>query len=150
MKNILIIFAALLLLACSAARSSSPINTQPDKQAKTATVLPNASPALRPTLRPTPRSNDGLPGIHVDQLPAEARDTLRLIEQGGPFPYDQDGAIFQNRERLLPRQPRGYYHEYTVITPGERDRGARRIVTGQSGEIYYTDDHYDSFKRVEQ
>ncbi len=66
----------------------------------------------------------------------------------GPFPYDKDGAVFQNREGILPGRQRGYYHEYTVITPGENDRGARRIVTGSRGELYYTDDHYDSFKRI--
>jgi ribonuclease T1 len=84
-------------------------------------------------------------------LPAEAAATLRLIEQGGPFPYRQDGTVFQNRERLLPIHPQGYYREYTVRTPGARDRGARRIVTGgQPPEVYYyTDDHYRSFREIE-
>ena len=84
-------------------------------------------------------------------LPPEAVATLEQIERGGPFPYDRDGSVFQNRERHLPDQPRGYYHEYTVATPGARDRGARRIVTGgQPPEVYYyTDDHYRSFRRVE-
>ena len=81
----------------------------------------------------------------------EAVATLEQIERGGPFPYDRDGSVFQNRERHLPDQPRGYYREYTVATPGARDRGARRIVTGgQPPEVYYyTDDHYRSFRRVE-
>lgn len=84
-------------------------------------------------------------------LPAEARDTLRLIESGGPFPYDRDGTVFQNRERLLPPRPPGHYREYTVTTPGSRDRGARRIVTGGEPpvEFYFTDDHYRSFRRIE-
>jgi len=84
-------------------------------------------------------------------LPREAVATLEAIERGGPFPYDRDGSVFQNRERLLPEQPRGYYREYTVITPGSRDRGARRIVAGgQPPDVYYyTDDHYRSFRRVE-
>jgi len=84
-------------------------------------------------------------------LPPEAIATLEAIERGGPFPYDRDGTVFQNREGLLPGQPRGYYREYTVQTPGSRDRGARRIVTGgQPPEVYYyTDDHYRSFHRVE-
>jgi len=91
----------------------------------------------------------GLPYIDEDQLPAEAQKTLRLIDNGGPFPYDRDGIVFQNREGVLPDEPRGYYHEYTVPTPGEDDRGARRIVTGDHNTIfYYTDDHYDSFSRI--
>ena len=84
-------------------------------------------------------------------LPPEAIATLELIERGGPFPYDRDGTTFQNRERLLPERPRGYYREYTVETPGSRDRGARRIVTGgRPPEVYYyTDDHYRSFRQLE-
>jgi ribonuclease T1 len=86
--------------------------------------------------------------VRESKLPAEARQTLELIDRGGPFPYAKDGSVFGNFERLLPAHQRGYYHEYTVPTPGSRDRGARRIVTGQGGEIYYTDDHYDSFRAV--
>jgi guanyl-specific ribonuclease Sa len=83
-------------------------------------------------------------------LPREALETLALIERGGPFPYRKDGTVFQNRERLLPVQPRGYYREYTVPTPGARDRGARRIVTGGDPPqvFYYTADHYRSFRRI--
>jgi ribonuclease T1 len=86
--------------------------------------------------------------IRVAQLPIEARATLELIKAGGPFPYAQDGRAFGNRERQLPRQEPGYYREYTVRTPGVRDRGARRIVAGGGGEHYYTDDHYRTFKRI--
>ncbi|MGZ5074664.1 MAG: ribonuclease domain-containing protein, partial [Usitatibacter sp.] len=71
-----------------------------------------------------------------------------LIRKGGPFPYAKDGAIFSNREAILPRQKRGYYREYTVKTPGERTRGARRIIWGKGGEFYYTDDHYNHFRRI--
>jgi ribonuclease T1 len=81
-------------------------------------------------------------------LPTEARETLERIEAGGPFPYKQDGRVFHNRERLLPAKERGYYREYTVRTPGARDRGARRIVAGRNGEYYYTEDHYRSFRRI--
>jgi len=88
--------------------------------------------------------------IGVSELPAEARETLALISKGGPFPYPRDGIDFGNRERLLPRQARGYYREYTVKTPGSRDRGARRIVAGSNGEYYYTDDHYASFRRIRE
>jgi guanyl-specific ribonuclease Sa len=84
-------------------------------------------------------------------LPPEAHATLRLIAAGGPFPYDRDGTVFQNREGRLPPQPRSYYREYTVPTPGSPDRGARRIVTGGDppAEYFYTDDHYRSFRRLE-
>jgi ribonuclease T1 len=101
---------------------------------------------------PVTPSQDGLATVRIAQLPRQAVTTLRLIEAGGPFPYGKDGVVFGNRERLLPRQPRGYYHEYTVPTPRARDRGARRIVCGgprrQIGECFYTDDHYTSFKRI--
>ena len=90
--------------------------------------------------------------IQVDRLPAEARATLVLIRRGGPFPYRQDGSVFGNRERLLPLRERAYYTEYTVATPGARDRGARRLVVGGeprgSREVWYTDNHYASFYRV--
>jgi ribonuclease T1 len=89
-----------------------------------------------------------LPVIHVNRLPPEARRVLQLIHSGGPFPYPKDGAVFSNRERLLPAKPRGHYREYTVKTPGSRDRGARRIISGKNGGFYYTDDHYNSFKRI--
>jgi ribonuclease T1 len=88
--------------------------------------------------------------IYISDLPPEARDTLRLIEQGGPFPYSKDGAVFYNREGHLPQKPKGYYHEYTVKTPGADDRGARRIVAGDGGEFYYTEDHYRTFKFVKE
>lgn len=88
--------------------------------------------------------------IAVADLPAEARETLRLIQEGGPFPHARDGMVFGNREGLLPRAPRGSYREYTVRTPGRRDRGARRIVKSDNGEFYYTADHYRSFRRILQ
>jgi ribonuclease T1 len=82
-------------------------------------------------------------------LPPQADDTLELIGQGGPFPYRQDGQIFQNREGVLPGEPNGYYHEYTVVTPGSPDRGARRIVTAKSGTDYYTSNHYATFNAID-
>ena len=83
-------------------------------------------------------------------LPPEALDTLARIERGGPYPYRKDGTQFHNRERRLPIEKAGYYREYTVPTPGRRDRGARRIVAGARGERYYTDDHYRSFRRIRE
>ena len=90
----------------------------------------------------------GLATIRESQLPAEGRRTLALIRRGGPYPYDRDGVTFGNFERILPRKSGGYYREYTVPTPGESDRGARRIVAGKAGEKYYTADHYESFKFI--
>ena len=81
-------------------------------------------------------------------LPREAIQTLALIQKGGPFPHQRDGVVFGNREKNLPPRERGWYREYTVKTPGARDRGARRIVAGRDGTLYYTDDHYRSFKRI--
>ncbi|MET9884123.1 ribonuclease domain-containing protein [Streptomyces sp. NPDC006430] len=97
---------------------------------------------------PAPAWADGMATVRVDALPQQARGVLALIDSGGPYPYRQDGAVFGNFEKALPPHPRGYYHEFTVQTPGERDRGARRIVTGAGGEFFYTDDHYDTFKAV--
>jgi ribonuclease T1 len=88
--------------------------------------------------------------IAVDQLPAEAQQTLKLIKQGGPFPYSRDGVIFGNREKRLPKQARGYYKEYTVKTPGARNRGARRIIASTKGEYFYTDDHYETFRLIKE
>jgi ribonuclease T1 len=86
--------------------------------------------------------------ITLDELPDEAIVTLELIASDGPYPYSKDGSVFQNRERLLPKQSRSYYREYTVDTPGSDDRGARRIIAGDAGERFYTADHYDSFKEI--
>ena len=87
--------------------------------------------------------------MEVGSLPVQARQTISLIERGGPYPYAKDGAVFGNRERLLPSRPNGFYREYTVPTPGVDDRGPRRIVTGdQDRQFFYTDDHYASFVQV--
>jgi ribonuclease T1 len=93
------------------------------------------------------------PTVLVADLPREGQATYQLIRQGGPFPYEKDGVVFGNRERQLPRQDRGYYREYTVKTPGSRDRGARRIVCGgqeprNPRACYYTQDHYASFREI--
>jgi len=91
-------------------------------------------------------------GSAITGLPLEVRETLRLIDAGGPFPYHRDGIVFQNRELRLPAQARGYYREYTVPTPGRADRGAQRIITGGNPpvEFYYTGDHYRSFQRIQR
>jgi ribonuclease T1 len=92
--------------------------------------------------------------ISAANLPVEARRTLMLIRQGGPFPYEKDGVVFGNYEKLLPKQPRGYYHEFTVKTPGSRNRGAQRLIVGgalaSSIEVYYTANHYANFMRISE
>ena len=103
--------------------------------------------------RASRQGTDGLGTVAVGDLPAEARQTLALIREGGPYPYEKDGTVFGNYERKLPRQRRGYYTEYTVRTPHVRSRGARRIIAGgrdgRPTEFYYTDDHYQTFRRIE-
>ena len=94
-----------------------------------------------------------LPTVLATELPREGQETYQLIRKGGPFPYEKDGTVFGNRERILPREARGYYREYTVRTPGERNRGARRIVCGgpvpaEPKACYYTQDHYASFRMI--
>ncbi|QES05578.1 ribonuclease [Streptomyces venezuelae] len=110
-----------------------------------------AAPAPAPTAVVTSvAANAAVGHICSSDLPGEAHTTLRLIDAGGPFPYSQDGSVFQNRERILPAHSLGYYHEYTVKTPGVPTRGARRIVTGASAqEDYYTADHYASFDLID-
>ena len=114
---------------------------------------------LSPTLAREQTQSAKIAAVAIASLPVEAKQTLQLIRQGGPFPYPhKDGSIFGNFERRLPPQARGYYREYTVPTPGRSDRGARRIVAGKgrgdsvttSGEYYYTADHYRTFRRIRE
>lgn len=125
------------------ARDAVPV---PGATAPTAT-----SPPTSPTAPPLAEAPSAPAPALPDFLPAEAHRTIALIQRGGPFPYRQDDGVFGNRERHLPRQPRGWYREYTVDTPGLGHRGARRIITGGQPprEWYYTDDHYDSFRRFD-
>lgn len=104
-----------------------------------------------PPPAPAGQSEQSAPSVRpLSTLPAEAAATWRLIERGGPFPYPRDdGSVFENREKLLPRKDNGYYHEYTVRTPGSQDRGARRLITGAGHELYYTGDHYKTFVAVD-
>lgn len=139
---VLAVLSAAVLAACAApAVSEAPAATRPavpDRTLRPIATLPPLDPA------------SGLPVVALGALPPEAAATVALIEGGGPFPYDQDGAIFENREGLLPTRERGFYHEYTVLTPGSDDRGARRIVAGADGEMYWTADHYDSFAWIDR
>ncbi|SAL18627.1 guanine-specific ribonuclease N1 and T1 [Caballeronia terrestris] len=129
------------------------LDTAPGSSALAQPVQPAESPGRSASGGSVKReTEDGRDIVAVAKLPNQAIATLRLIESGGPYPFEKDGVVFGNRERLLPPHPRGYYHEYTVPTPRARDRGARRIVCGgprrQIGECYYSDDHYASFKRI--
>ncbi|WP_139146559.1 ribonuclease domain-containing protein [Arthrobacter sp. SW1] len=119
----------------NAVKEPAPTQSQGNTQA----TAPRQAPASNPSC---------LPEINASQLPAEARQTLALIAKGGPYPYSRDGVTFGNRERLLPRKPSGFYKEYTVRTPGESDRGARRIIAGKDGGKFYTPDHYASFSFI--
>jgi len=96
------------------------------------------------------RGPAALPEVASAELPPQARETIALIRKGGPNPHERDGIVFGNFEKMLPLKERGYYREYTVRTPGSKDRGARRIVAGRGGELYYTDDHYSSFRRIKE
>lgn len=133
---------------------ASPTTAGPtENPSGTASDVPSLpTPTQTATGSPPPTSGtdpeSGLPVVVVADLPPEARATIALIDQGGPFPYPQDGDTFRNDERLLPDRSLGYYREYTVETPGSEDRGARRIVAGSAGELYWTDDHYNSFSRI--
>lgn len=113
-----------------------------------ATDSVRATPAAATPAAPSRHADDGMATVSAGDLPAQARTTMGLIKSDGPFPYRQDGVVFQNRERLLPPESRGYYHEYTVRTPGSPDRGARRIIKARDGTLYYTSDHYRSFRRI--
>ncbi|MER7754226.1 ribonuclease [Kitasatospora sp. NPDC097643] len=115
----------------AAPKPSAPRSTPP---APAGTWVP-ADPALADVCR--------------TKLPSQAQDTLGLIAKGGPYPYNRDGIVFENRESRLPKKADGYYHEFTVVTPGSNDRGTRRVVTGTAGEQYWSPDHYTTFQEID-
>ncbi|MBK6743516.1 MAG: hypothetical protein IPG66_11260 [Hydrogenophilales bacterium] len=133
----------LLLASCLVALGwwlgSSPSRDAAEARAPAST----SAPATADNEARTPSATSDLTG-----LPPEVGEVLALIDRGGPFAYAKDGTVFQNREGHLPKKPRGYYREYTVPTPGAGNRGARRLVAGADGEVYYSGDHYRSFKRL--
>ncbi|MBB2892547.1 ribonuclease domain-containing protein [Flexivirga oryzae] len=145
--GLLVLIALVCLLAGCATSSGGPAGSGGTAGASTPTeslqitVVPSGSQGP---------ADDGMATVAVADLPPQARTTMALIKAGGPFPYHQDGVVFQNRERLLPHESSGYYHEYTVETPGSADRGARRIIAARDGTLYYTSDHYESFQRIVQ
>lgn len=139
-----LLLGALALAGCATTTTPAPGAGRATAPGAAVTASPPAGYAALAPVEPT----TDLPTIPVAQLPPEGVDTLELIAAGGPFPYDRDGSRFQNREGILPARPSGFYAEYTVITPGEDDRGARRIVAGDDGSRFYTADHYNSFREV--
>ena len=151
----LVVLAALVVGADQLGdRDPTVVPGRPASSATTATATPRATaPRPQPSATAAPSAErdpeTGLCWVALTSLPIQAQQVVVLIDQGGPFPYAKDGATFGNRERILPRRARGFYREYTVTTPGEDDRGARRIVTGdQDQQLFYTGDHYASFVRV--
>lgn len=146
-RGMLALLAVVLLTGCLVAPQAGrgTLAPTPPGSAPTAT----ATRADSSSLGVDPDS--GLPWVAASSLPASARQTLARIEAGGPYPYPRnDDQVFGNRERLLPAKPSGYYREYTVVTAGAQDRGPRRIVAGRGGERYYTEDHYQSYRRIKE
>lgn len=146
---------ALLCLAGCQAPSQTPAAPLASATTLASAAAPAAAPASASSVGTTSTAPaidplSGLPFVDLLALPPQAAVTVAAIERDGPFPFSQDGIAFQNREGILPDMPTGYYHEYTVATPGASDRGARRIVTGAHGELYWSSDHYDSFLRIRQ
>ena len=127
---------ALLALLIAAALGLAGCGSSSSKSSSSSSKASSSSAAAKPA---------GMASVAEASLPAEARDVIKRIDDGGTFQYRQDGVTFQNRERRLPAEPSGYYREYTVATPGAADRGARRLILGRGGELYYTPDHYKSF-----
>lgn len=134
--------------------SGTPDSARPSSHASQQSVPVNPGQTVGSPSKDPQAAHDGtdptsgLPLVRIGELPAEAAHTIELIDSNGPYPYDRDGVVFGNFEGFLPEHERGYYHEYTVPTPGESDRGARRIIEGDAHELYYTGDHYASFERI--
>lgn len=125
--------------AHTSAAASAGVSASPKPSGGPAAARPTGTGVANPSR---------LPEIKASELPAEARQVLVSIARGGPYPYSRDNITFGNFERVLPQKPSGYYREFTVPTPGESDRGARRIIAGDAGEKYYTADHYSSFSFI--
>ncbi|MFF7457314.1 ribonuclease domain-containing protein [Kitasatospora sp. NPDC008115] len=131
--------------AAASGTASAPSAPKPSAPKPSAPATPPAATAATTWVPADP----AMPDVCRTRLPGQALDTLGLIAKGGPYPYRSDGIVFENRENRLPRKASGYYHEFTVVTPGSADRGARRVVTGDSGEQYWTADHYGTFQEID-
>lgn len=143
---LLVVLLVVGLFAVTRSRSVEEAPAGPVASAGVGSSSSGPSGSSRASGSSTPAS--GLATVAESALPREAAETLRLIRAGGPYPHAADDDVFGNRERLLPRRERGYYREYTVRTPGEDDRGPRRIVAGADGDLYWTTDHYASFRQI--
>ncbi|WP_441246202.1 ribonuclease domain-containing protein [Kitasatospora sp. McL0602] len=137
---------AAAVYALSGTGKSTPSAARSSSARPSVTAKPSAPAGRATTWVPT---NASIADVCRSKLPSQARDTLGLIDKGGPYPYRNDGIVFENRESRLPKQATGYYHEYTVVTPGSDDRGTRRVVTGSVGEEYWTGDHYSTFQEID-
>ena len=137
--------ALVSLTGCGSVAPAGPAGTSTTTRATSTAVQSLPAVQLAPET-----ATSGLPTVAVDQLPPEAVTVLLMLFNGSPFPYKQDGATFQNRERMLPAQPAGFYREYTVRKPGESDRGPWRVIAGADGSRFWTADHYASFEEVVQ
>ncbi|MCK7625978.1 guanine-specific ribonuclease N1 and T1 [Streptomyces sp. RS10V-4] len=135
------LLAALLLVLTGCSNGGAGKGSSSGAQRPSASATADGRGAAPPWAK-------GYQTVPASRLPAEARHTLKLIDAGGPFPYPKDGTVFGNYEKRLPKEPRGYYREYTVDTPGARNRGARRLISGKHHELFYTGDHYASFQAV--
>ncbi len=140
----LVIAVVVLVVAMVGGGSLTSQTTTPEPGSTSTSPMATATAGATPAVA----NPSSLPAINASQLPKEARQTLALIAKGGPYPYDRDGVNFGNFEGLLPKKSGGFYKEYTVPTPGESDRGARRIIVGKDSAKYYTPDHYESFKFI--
>jgi ribonuclease T1 len=141
-----LVLVVLVGYGINALRDGGSTNAPSATSAPSRVAPPTISTAIGPAEKNTAAASGA---VALSSLPAQVTATVRLIKAGGPFPYSQDGVVFSNNEGLLPSHPHGYYHEYTVPTPGASDRATRRIVTGSAGEYFYTGDHYVTFHRID-
>ncbi|HRW18750.1 MAG TPA: ribonuclease domain-containing protein [Dermatophilaceae bacterium] len=145
--GVALLVLAIVVVALWLRGSGGSAGTAPAAPAPSAAAGPSRGASAGGATDPA----SGLRWVDESALPAQARETLALIRKGGPYPYPRnDDQTFGNREGILPKQPSGFYKEYTVVTPGSADRGERRIIVGKDGAKYYTDDHYDSFRRIRE
>ncbi|MEU6235834.1 ribonuclease domain-containing protein [Kitasatospora sp. NPDC047058] len=144
-----VLIAALAAVAAVAGCGHSDGGTGHPKGAVSAASAPSSAASSVASSAGWVPTDPALADVCRSRLPGEARDTLVLIAKGGPYPYRSDGIVFENRESRLPRKASGYYHEFTVVTPGSADRGTRRVVTGNAGEQYWTADHYGTFQEID-